>query len=140
MSQQNVELVRRGIEAWNAFFGVGTDPLPSLREYCDPNVTLEFSRRLIDAETYRGYEGARRFLEQLREPWEDFRIEPERFLAVEDKVVVFSRVVGRAKQVGIDIDSAVAHLCTVRDRKLLRIEYFGEDRAACLEAAGMREQ
>jgi uncharacterized protein len=139
MSQENVEVVRRGIEAWNSFFREGTDPIPHLREFCDPDVTLEFSRRLVDAEIYRGYEGARRFLEQLREPWGDFRIEPEKFLDARDKVVVFSRVVGHAKQGRISIDSRVAHMCTVRNGKLIQIEYFGDDRAACLEAAGLSE-
>ena len=139
MSQENVEIVRQAIEAWNSFFKDGTDPIAALREFCDPDITVDLSRRLIDAETYVGYQGAQRFLEQLREPWEDFQIEPERFMDTDNKVVVFSRVVGNAKQTGINIDSTVGHVCTLRDGKLIRIDYFGEDRGAALEAVGLSQ-
>lgn len=139
MSEANLDFVRRAIEGWNSFFKQGTDPAPLLREFLDPDVTLEFSRRLIEAEVYRGHVGARRFLEQVREPWDDFQISPEQVLDAGDRVVVFSRVVGHAKQTGISIDSTVAHLLTVRAGKLTHIEYFGEDRAACLEAAGLSD-
>ena len=137
MSAEKVELVRRGIEAFNLYFKERTDPIPRLREFCDPGIEIDFSRRLVDAETYRGYEGAARFAEQLREPWDDFGIEPQEFLDAGDVVVVFSRMVGRAASSGIKVDAEVGHVCTVRDGKIVHIEYFGEDRAACLQAAGL---
>jgi ketosteroid isomerase-like protein len=137
MSTQPVELVRRSIEAFNLYFKEGSDPIPRLREFCDPDIEIDFSRRLIDAETYRGYEGAARFAEQLREPWDDFRIEPQEFLEADDKVVVFSRMIGHAAHTGIRVDAAVGHVCTVRAGQLVHIEYFGNDREACLRAAGL---
>src|SRR4051794_10503195 len=96
VSKDNVELVRAGIEAFNSFFKEGGDPTPQFRDFLDPEIEIDFSRRLLDAETYRGYEGVVRFGEQLREPWDDFRIEPSEFLQAGQKVVVFSRVVGVA--------------------------------------------
>jgi len=137
MSGENVEIVRAGIEAFNSYFKEGTDPTPRLREFFDPQIEIDFSRRLIDAETYRGYEGAVRFAEQLREPWDDLRIEPREYLDGGERLAVFSRMVGRASQSGIRVDTQVGHVCTLRDGKIIRLDYFGDDRAACLEAAGL---
>jgi ketosteroid isomerase-like protein len=139
MSEENVELVRRSIEAFNTYFTEGTDPIPRLRQFCDPEIEIDFSRRPVDAETYRGYEGAARFAEQLREPWDDFRINPKEFLDAGEKVAIFSQMVGRASQSGITVDAPVSHVCTVRDGRVVRLEYFGDDRAGCLRAAGLSE-
>ena len=137
MSQDHAQLVRAGIEVWNAFFRDGGDPTEHLRTFFDPSVEIDLSRRQLDGEVYRGFDDATRFLEQLREPWEEFRIEPEELLEAGNTVVVFSNLTGRAQQSRITIDTAVAHLVTVRGGRIAAIEYFGEDRAACLEAAGL---
>jgi ketosteroid isomerase-like protein len=137
MSRGAVQVVRHGIEAWNAVFNQGADPLTALREFCDPDIEIDFSRRLVDAETYRGYGGAQRFLEQLREPWEEFRIEVGDCIDTGEKVAIIGQLIGRARQSGVTIDSEVAQLCTVRDGRITRIEYFGDDRAGCLTAAGI---
>lgn len=137
MSQDHAQLVRAGIEVWNAFFRDGRDPAEHLRTFFDPAVEIDLSRRQLDGDVYRGYDGATRFLEQLREPWEEFRIEPEELLEAGDSVVVFSNVTGRAQRSRIAIETAVAHLVTMRGGRIAVIEYFGEDRAACLEAAGL---
>jgi ketosteroid isomerase-like protein len=137
MSQGSAQLVRDFIEVWNAFFRDGGDPAAHLRTFFDPAVEIDFSRRQLDAEVYRGYDGAARFLEELREPWEEFRIEPEELIEAGDAVVAFGNVTGRAKQSGITIDTAVGYLVSLREGRIASIVYFGEDRAACLEAAGL---
>jgi hypothetical protein len=49
MSQANVEIARRAMDALNQFGLMvgGSDPLPTLREFCDPSVEWDFSQRGI---------------------------------------------------------------------------------------------
>ena len=45
-------------------------------------------------------------------------------------------MIGLSKS-GIKLSQSVGQLWTFRDGKIVRDQYFGEDRAACLEAAGL---
>ena len=56
MSQENVETARRAMDALNQsdLMVGGTDPLPTLREFCDPDVEWDFSQRAVDPEIYHG--------------------------------------------------------------------------------------
>ena len=134
-----MEIARRAVEAWNSVFLSETDPLPFLHDYFQNDVVLDFSRRLLDGEVYHGYDGAQSFLEQLREPWDDLQINAEEVFDAGDAVVFFTRIAGRARKAGITIDAPIAYLGVFRDGKISQLEYFGEDRAGCLEAAGLRE-
>ena len=50
MSQENVELAQRAMDAFNRsnLAVSAVDPLPWLREFCDPDIELDLSRRGID--------------------------------------------------------------------------------------------
>jgi ketosteroid isomerase-like protein len=137
MSQENVE-VARGFYEEGGSLASGRDPLPSLREFCDPVVEWDFSRREIDGEIYHGYEGWLRFAEQQRDAWLEFRYEAEEIIDAGDSVVVFSHNIGLAKS-GIRLGVRVGQVLTLRDGKIVHYQYFGEDRAACLEAVELEE-
>jgi ketosteroid isomerase-like protein len=138
MSQANVEIVKRGIDAANqSDLLVGrSDPLPWLREFCDPDVEWDFSQRGVDPEVYHGYQGWLRIAEQFGDAWQELRMEPEEIIDAGDRVVLFAHNTGLAKS-GIKLGVRVGHVLTFRDSKLVRWQYFGEDRAACLRAVGL---
>ena len=136
MSRENVEIVRRGYEALNA------GDIEGMFRLCDPKLEVHLARDagtvlgLDFSETYHGVEGFMRFLGRLAAAWESVRWEPEDYVDADDDVVVLIRMVATGKESGIDIEQPMAHLCTLRDGKLVRHETFWE-RAAALEAAGL---
>jgi ketosteroid isomerase-like protein len=133
MSQENVEVVRRGYDHYNRT----GEPDYSL---LDPEVVYDVSRRVFDPGVYRGHDGVREFTRLMREQWETMRIEPQDFIVVgDDLVVVPVRLVGVGKQSGAETTANAAHLWTFRDGKVIRQETF-QTRAEALEAAGLSEQ
>jgi len=137
MSQQNVEIVKRAANALNQLGGlVGGDPLPSLREFFDPDVEWDLSRQGVDPEIYHGHEGWVRMAEQYRDAWREFRVEVEEIIDAGDSVVIFTHNTGLSRS-GIRMGVRVGHVWTFRDDKVVRAQYFGEDRAACLKGAGL---
>jgi ketosteroid isomerase-like protein len=72
------------------------------------------------------------------EMWEDWKVEPERFIdAGGDQVVLFFREVGRSKT-GIWMDERHAELYSLRGGKIISRKGFS-DPAEALEAAGLQE-
>jgi ketosteroid isomerase-like protein len=79
-------------------------------------------------------------LTQSREPWDGWPAwEPQEILDADDKVVALIRFSARGKGSGAEVESHVWNLWTFRDGKLVEFKYFGDDRAAALEAAGLSE-
>jgi ketosteroid isomerase-like protein len=138
MAKENVEIARRAMEALNQLdLMVGRcDPLPTLREFCDPDVEWDFSRRRVDPEIYHGYAGWVRIAEQFGEAWHELRMDIEEIIDAGDHVVLFTNMIGMSKS-GIKLGQRAGQVWTFRDGKIIRDQYFGEDRVACLEAVGL---
>src|SRR5271165_2794144 len=110
MSEANVEIVKRATNQLNLLVG-GSDPLPVLREVCDPDVEWDFSRRGIDPEVYQGYEGWLRFTEQFRDAWQEFRFDAEEIIDAGESVVLFGHNTGLAKS-GIKLSRRASQVWT----------------------------
>jgi ketosteroid isomerase-like protein len=131
MSQENVEIVRRGYEHFNRtgepdFSAVG------------PEIVYDVSRRTFDPLVYHGHEGVREFLALIREQWASMRLEPQEFVDAGDKVAVSVRLVGVGKESGVETTANAAHLFTCRGGKIVRQTVF-QTMDEALEAAGLRE-
>jgi ketosteroid isomerase-like protein len=68
--------------------------------------------------------------------WEGWRCEAEDYVASGDHVVVLTRYTGRGRGSGAEVDTRGAHLWTLRDGKVIRLEIFSS-RSKALEAAGL---
>ncbi len=142
MSQENVETIRRAYAAYNAAFGA---PNPqeairaSLERFFDPEIEFELDPIVsIDRQIYYGIDGVMEFIEGLLQSFEEFRQMPERFIDCGDRVMVFTRIEARGRSSGLDINEQWAHLLTLRDGKIVRLQQF-RDRDEGLEAAGLSE-
>jgi ketosteroid isomerase-like protein len=141
MSQENVEIVRR-------LYSLRPDAAGVVRGDYDnafvdnfhPDVEIVPPSSYPDTPEsgYRGPEGMLRWFQQLDEIWDDWRFEAERFLDAGDRVVAFVRVSGSAKQSGAALTISTAHVLTLRDGRVTRVDVF-LDRPEALEAAGLRE-
>jgi ketosteroid isomerase-like protein len=133
MSPENVEIVQRGLEAFNR------RDVDSFISYLDPEFELH-SAIVGGAEgnIYRGPDGVRQWLADSDESFEELRIEPTEFRDLGDRVLIVGRIRARGRESGLELDSPTGWVSTVRDGKLVKAEGF-LSRAEALEAAGLRE-
>jgi ketosteroid isomerase-like protein len=134
MSQENVEVVRRVVEALNA-----RDLDRYYIEFFDPEVEWRTSAEDPDAATHRGRQAYKRYLEGWLESFDGLHVDVEEYIDVgDDRVFTWTRWTGRGRASGAPADWYLAVIFTIRDSKVVRgEEYF--DRNEALEAAGLRE-
>jgi ketosteroid isomerase-like protein len=106
-----------------------------------PEFVLDFSRRLLNPVVVRGRDEVRAFAEGEWQLWEGDHLgyEPKELIDAGDKVLALVRVSGRGKASGVEVEAYAWQLWTFRDGKPVEATYFGDDRAAALEAAGLSE-
>jgi ketosteroid isomerase-like protein len=135
VSQENVEMVRSAIEAYVAgdreayldFFAEDVEGCPDVS-------------RFPEAEPFRGREEFRRFLAVTDADWEGgaIAVTHEVFAVGDDRVVARFEWGGRGRASGIDLRSSLTAIHTVRDRQIVKIEYFF-DHPQALKAVGLKE-
>ncbi len=132
MSQENVELIRGGYEAF------ARGDVDAVLGRLDPEIELRPAPEFPGEDSYHGHAGFLAYSERWLESWEEYRIIPEEFIEVGDRVVVVHRAVGRGKGSGIDVETRAAHVWTIRERKIVRLEIFRAPVDA-VEAVGLEE-
>jgi ketosteroid isomerase-like protein len=133
MSQENVDVVRRALEAYE-----GGD-VEEMLSYIDSDGELH-SAIVGGAEgnVYRGHEGFRGWHADSSESFEELRNEWSEFRDLGERVVCLGRVKARGRGSGMELDSQIGFVFTVRRGKVVRAEGF-LSRAEALEAAGLSE-
>jgi ketosteroid isomerase-like protein len=126
MGAENVDLVRRCIQLWEA------RDFDAIAALADPVFALDLSRNL-DAEVYSGVDGLRHWTDRLGEMWDDFRIEPEELIDAGDCVVTCAFLSGRGRESGIDAQMRVFQVWKLRDGKILRVIGGYRDRAEAMD-------
>jgi ketosteroid isomerase-like protein len=130
MSEENVEIVRRVVDAFNA------GDRDRLLGFVDPD--MEF-RSAVEQRTYRGRDALLQYREDLDATLQEFHTEGDRFLdAGGERVVHLYRVVGRGAGSGVPVSRDVAAVWHLRDGKVLKSRIYLDQRQA-LEAAGLSE-
>ncbi|MDQ3571709.1 MAG: nuclear transport factor 2 family protein [Actinomycetota bacterium] len=134
MPQENVEILRKAIEAFNE--GDIEGPIANLIapefEYI-PTGSVPGMERV-----YRGPEGWRQFLEFFWSEFDQPRIEIRGLVASDEHVVAAQTFRGRGKQSGVEASWDLWNVWTLRDGKAVRGQAFTTESEA-LEAAGLSE-
>ena len=88
---------------------------------------------------FRGRDEVQAFWDHANEAWEQgsFDYQPDQLIDAGDKVLVSVRVGGRGKTSGAEVEAYVWLVWVFRDGVPVELTYFGEDRAAAFEAAGL---
>ena len=133
MSQESVELVRRGYEAFNRgdIDGVVGLLAPDF-EYVASGLVPGVGG------VYRGAEGLRRFAETFWAEFDNPRIEVHELIDAGDQVVASTTMRGLGKQSGAETSWDVCQVWTVRDGTAVSGQGF-PSRDGALEAVGLRE-
>jgi ketosteroid isomerase-like protein len=141
MSQENVEIVRKGFDVFNAS-GRGELTAEEIAEFIDPQIEIYWhdERTLPDLPQHlRGLPEVRRFGEQMRSSWVEQTLEiVEVIQAQGDRVLTLSRQRYRGRESGVPIVIHIFQLWTIRDGRVRKLELF-RHRADALEAAGLQE-
>jgi ketosteroid isomerase-like protein len=134
MSQENVELVRSAIEAYNA------GPAAHLAFMAEDIEVRPDASVFPEAKPLRGRDEYRRFLAEIDEGWEggDKLGVIREVFAVGDRVVARADWGGRGRASGIDLRSSLTGVYDIRDGQIIRIEFYF-DHAKALEATGLTE-
>jgi ketosteroid isomerase-like protein len=134
MSQENVEIVRRAMEAFER------DGIQGLIEYAHPDGVFYPDPSWLEDREYRGRAAYLAFHKTQTDAFgDDFRADVREIRSVGDCVVVFTEVVGQAKGSGVPIRQQAAHVFSD-----FRDGMIGEDRSflswdAALKAVGLAE-
>jgi ketosteroid isomerase-like protein len=133
MSEGNVEVVRRGYELF-ATTGDVSDELAT------PDFVWDMSNfhGWPEQQLYEGVDGARAFLADWMDAWEDWKLELDSLHDAGDKVVALVRQRGRSKAAGMPVEMYFAQVWTLRDGKQSRMDMYSDPDEA-LEAVGLAE-
>jgi ketosteroid isomerase-like protein len=129
MSRENVEIVRRHLEAYLA-----GDNETALAAY-DPAVEFDTSVR-PDGRVHRGRQGVAEAMRVWTGAFENWRLDVKEYIDAGDKVLVVVRESGRGKGSGLEIDQDAFGVFTLRDGRIVHWKGF-VDRNDALKAAGI---
>ena len=133
MSQENVEIVRRGHDAFNR--GQFEMPLDEWDEECE---FVPAMARAVEAKTYRGHDGLRRYFRELSESFSKIRLDDRVYRDLGDRVLVLYKLKVRGHDSGAELDQPGAALYEFRSGKIVQgRSYLSQEEA--LEAVGLSE-
>jgi ketosteroid isomerase-like protein len=139
MSQENVEIVRRAFDTFQAGLQHG-----------DPGAAFDSGALAPDLEwipvregpgppSYRGRDGFVEFMHTWTEDFADWSIEYERFIdAPDDRVVAVAHQSAIGKASGVPVELHFGLVYELQDGRVIRIRAY-LDPAEALEAAGLEE-
>ena len=133
MSEENVEVVRKLTDAFNR------GDLDAWLGFLSPEVAWESLPLVGFRDVYRGRSGAREWLEQLLEVFEEARLEIEETTALsDDRVLTGYTQIGRGRGSGLPGELRTWQIFWVAKDLITRRQVFWT-RDEALEAAGLSE-
>ena len=132
MSRENVETVQR------AHAALARGDKEAFVQEMHEDVEGVSRVMAVEGVTYTGHEGMRRFVEEMRSVFPDFRSEVGRAVEGDNAVVVELRFSGTEGRSGLVTGGRAWQAATFRDGKIRSWRPF-ETEAEALEAVGLRE-
>ena len=131
MASENLEIVKRGFDAFNERGVEGIIPLihSDFEATTPPSLASE-------PDTYRGPDGIRRWFDSFDEVMDEIRWEPHRFREVGDRVVVEFTLRARGKTTGLDFGQDAVMVWEIRDGMASRLDLFQSLDEALVAAEG----
>jgi ketosteroid isomerase-like protein len=133
MSQENVDIVRRTLEAFER------GGLDATLSFYDPDVTWVVADDEPEAATLRGYDGLRALLAQWLQAFDELHIDPKEFIDAGEAVVMPYQFRARERSSGSEIAAPETWVFWLRDGMIIEVREY-RHKAEALEAVGLSEQ
>jgi ketosteroid isomerase-like protein len=134
MSEENVEAIRHGYEAWNE------GDMDGVLRDLDPEI--EWRPRLgaagVRATLYRGHEGVRAYKREVEEALGALEVDVLSIEELGDHVLAHIHARGQGSASGVPVDADGFHLWTMRAGRAVGFETYSTKHEA-LEAADLSE-
>lgn len=131
MSEENVDLVRRGYEHFARTGG------PDASLYA-PDIEWHSAAEDPGQEVFHGVEGVKKLIAEVQEAMDDFRTEPFEFLDAGDQVVAGLIHRGRGKGSSAEVEMREWNVFLIEQGQIVSVHEYS-DRDAALRAAGLSE-
>jgi uncharacterized protein len=132
MSWENLEIVRRMYDAYVT--GDFEESLTCL----DSEIEFSTPAEEPGGGTYQGHRGVIEAMTKWTGAWEEYRVEVEDLVDLDDHVLAAIRQRGRGRGSGVEVENQVFQLWTLRNGKVVQARMY-YDQAEALEAVGLRE-
>jgi ketosteroid isomerase-like protein len=135
MSRENVELIRKSMEAFRRL------DIPASLAAFSPEVEWRTAADEPDPQTYRGLDGLAALIADWSQMWEDNffeAAEPQEFIDADEFVIVPVRALVRGKGSGVPVEIFETYLFRVLDGKVVQVREF-RTKDEALEAVGLSE-
>jgi uncharacterized protein len=134
MSEENIEILRRGYEAFNR------GDMSVAIELATPNLEWGATGAFPGVDgMYRGPDAMQEWMDVIRSAWEEFEVTLDEILHDgDDSLVVAELLRGRGRESGVEVEMRVFSAYWFAGGKLRRRAAFTE-RNAALEAVGLSE-
>jgi ketosteroid isomerase-like protein len=133
MSEETVAVVRQGFKAFSendfeGWFAISSTEIKLYPPADEPGVK----------QCYEGWEELLEYLANWYSGWQDYSVEPERFVDAGEWVVMDAKEVGIAEQSGVRVEESFAHAFKLEDGKVVEWRMFRTVPEA-LEALGIED-
>ena len=133
MSQENVEVAKEVADAFNrrdveGFFARAASDFEWFPAMAGA----------VEGGGYRGRDGIEKYLVDIGDAWEEYRVLAEEFRDLDERVVMLGRIEGRGRGSRAWIDSATGTIFEFLNGKMSRVRTY-LDHGEALRAAGLSE-
>src|SRR2546427_1616708 len=133
MSQDDLDVIRRWIDAWN-----GGD-IDAWADLLDPNAEAVTDPSWMEAGPFKGRAAIRKWFGALEESWDGHgKVVLRELFEVGDNVVARWDWTARGRASGIEFSLDVTSVNVIEKGKIVRQQYY-LDHATALEAVGLEE-
>ena len=119
MSQQNVEMVRRGVEAWNQH-----DADLWLRDAAPEVEWKPAGPAAVERTVYRGYDEVARGFEAVWETWREFHFVESGVRDLGESVLWLGRVKMKGRASHVELDQEFAFCAVLRRGKFVTVQAY----------------
>jgi ketosteroid isomerase-like protein len=132
VSQENVEIVKRLLDAFNA------RDVEAFAEITTPDFEWTTSMTAVEGEIFWGREGIDTYFARMRDVWDQFLALADNYRDLGDRVLWQGHLEARGLGSGVPITAPLDILYDIRDGKISRMHSY-LDHAEALRAAGLEE-
>jgi ketosteroid isomerase-like protein len=133
MSEENIELLGRAVEAFNQH------DMEALVELTSTDFEfMPYLATLIETTTYLGHEGLDKYFADAESAWEEIHVRLDDVRDAGHGLIYSSgELYGRGRASGLEVRVPLAWVSEISDGKLTRLQSY-QSAAEALEAAGLR--